>query len=159
MPEATLSGLGPSELVDHLTLANVYFLKFSAERVHSDGADSFEVHIEPFHQVADGRIDYLYIAKCAPVSQRGERVALIETAVIATFDVDPRVEVGKVPLETIEWCGENLALFAAYPYLREAIQAHATRLGLPNITMDLLKRGEPLPQGLVIGNLPEGSVQ
>lgn len=147
-------GIGPEDAMDHLTFANVYSFKFSAERERTEEPESFEVNVEPFHAIEDHRVDYLFVTRCEPKNAAGERVAIIEVSMVATFDVSAEADVRAWPIDTIEWLGGNVALYSAYPYIREAVQSHANRLGMPNITMDFLKRNEPLPEGLSVGSLP-----
>lgn len=145
---------GPERLMDSLTFANVYCTAFSGQRESGSSAARFQVQIEPSYLVEHDRIDYLFDATCYPVAEDDERVATIKLSLIATFDAVEEVDFEVFPAETIEWVGGNFALFATYPYIREGIQSLGARLGLPNLTLDMLKRNEPLPDGLSIGSLP-----
>lgn len=145
------SGLDRETLVDKLTLANVYCVGFEGELESSDSAESFTVSLEPSYRVLPGTFDYLFEATCEPRSKAGERVAIVRASIVASFDVAPAVDTSAVPSELVDWVGANIATYAAYPYVREALQGLAARLGIPNLTMDLVKRGEPLPEGLSIG--------
>lgn len=144
-------GLDREALVDKLTLANVYCVGFEGELESSDPAESFNVSLEPSYRVLPGTFDYLFEATCEPHSGAGDRVAVVRASIVASFDVDSSIVTADVPGNLVDWVGANIATYAAYPYIREALQGLATRLGIPNLTMDLLKRGEPLPDGLTIG--------
>jgi hypothetical protein len=152
MGEEVPTHLRANELLARLTLANVYSFKFSAERHMAGDPDQFAIDIEPLHALSEDRVDYLFEAKCFPRTDEGEDIATIEASIVCSFDFDDPEVAESADVEVIEWIGGNVALFAAYPYIRESIQAHATRLGMPNLTMDILKRGRELPDGVRIGS-------
>lgn len=152
MADAQGAEVTREQLVDGLTLANIYCTRIVAQLERSDAPDSFAVNLEPSYRVESDRIDYLFAATCEPRSTDGDRVAVIEVSIIVTFDLDEAIEGVRVPSALIEWVGANLAAFTAYPYIREALQGIATRIGISNMTMDLLKRDEPLPDGLSFGS-------
>jgi len=147
-----ISGDVPSQAADdlwaRLTLANVYTVRFEAERHLGDHADSFRVEISPSFIVQIDRVSYLYQANCQSLTERDEVVADISVGMVATFDADEGVDVTAYDRGDVEAFGSSVALFAVYPYLREAIQACGNRLAIPNVTLDLIKQGQPLPAGL-----------
>lgn len=140
------------DLVGQLTLANIYTLDFEGERLDQASADSFKVEIDPRYLVSSDRVDFLFKAECRMRSDSELDVGRVVASVVVTFDADKNYDLTKHDTDAVEWIGLNVALYAAYPYLRETVQSLCSRIGLTNITMDLLKRGEPLPDGLSIGN-------
>ncbi|WP_418063939.1 hypothetical protein [Pimelobacter simplex] len=146
--------LTQQSLVDRLTLANIYCVALTGELESGEEADVFTVNLEPSSRALPGRFDYLYQATCEAKTDSGERVASLGTSIIVTFDVDDEIETSSVSQELIDWVGANIARFAVYPYVRESLQGIAARLGIQSLTMDLLKRGEPLPEGLSFGSAP-----
>lgn len=144
---------GPSaeecqQITDALTLANIFSPQFSAIREMSTSADTFEIEIQPSYLVAESRVDFMFTSTCRALSDNDEQVGLINASVVAAFDVAESFDLTGCDGALIEWVGANLALFSAYPYIRETIQSLGGRIGLQNMTVDLLRRGEKLPAGL-----------
>ena len=152
-----MSGTATDEALNDLTqslrFANIYTLRFAGNRRLSDDAESFRVTVSPAFVRLPDRLDYLFEATCEPFNTDGDLVADLSLSIIATFDVLENADSGAWSVEAIHSFGGEVALYSVYPYLRQAVQDLGGRIGLPNMTMDLLKRGQPLPLGLALAGV------
>ncbi|MER6782627.1 hypothetical protein ACFY3Y_39135 [Streptomyces sp. NPDC000656] len=69
--------------------------------------------------------------------EEGTPVADVKIAVVARFSIAGNNAPG---LDVLSAFGNEVATMAAYPYLRQHTQDLASRIGLPNLTLGLLKR-------------------
>ena len=130
---------GQSDLLDvRLTRASIEMPNFPAQDVdlrfdltttprvqYDDGADSFAVSVAYDLTVTQDEAD------------GGERrIADISFTYAALFDTNPAEAFTD---ESLESFAETTGQFALYPYAREYIQDLTGRLGLPPLTLGLLK--------------------
>ncbi|MGN9912577.1 hypothetical protein ACTMTJ_34070 [Phytohabitans sp. LJ34] len=72
----------------------------------------------------------------------GEAIATFEVDVIVSFDLDqPPGDLDQL----IPAFSANVGFFVAFPFIREALQSMSVRVGLPPLTLGLLRRGSEAP--------------
>lgn len=123
-------------------LANVYLLEFRAARVGNvpEGSET-EVNMEinvATKASDDGddtesfRFDFRFRITAAE-----EEIARASAVYVTEFRVASPAPSEEYKMRFVE----DIAVMAAYPYAREFLQSSGQRLGLPGLTVGLLKRG------------------
>lgn len=132
-----------SDLMPHLSLELIYAIELSGVRSSPNEAVHQEMSLATKYHLGDQRLDFLFEAVVEAQDEEDVEVATFAVSTIATFSAE--IDVSDIPLDLLEECGKEIALYAAYPYIRETIQDLSRRLALPNLTIPLLKRGAPPP--------------
>ncbi|MGW6411053.1 hypothetical protein ACWF95_28225 [Streptomyces vinaceus] len=83
------------------------------------------------------QVDYRFTVTVSMTSGSGERVADVKVVIVARFSVSGDSEPG---LPVLNAFGNEIAIMAAYPYLRQHTQDLAGRIGFHNLTLGLLKK-------------------
>lgn len=148
---------GLRAVVDSVELINVYALKLDGSRTSGREPTQFEFIVHPQWQRNDEQLDYRFDVRCEPKDDEGDSVATIEYSVVCSYEVLDPAALEPVDRGDLTTFGANVALYVAYPYLREGVQSVANRLGMTNISMGMLRRGHDLPAGMSFGDLSEAS--
>lgn len=131
------------ELTERLQMELVYFLELNATRSSGEDMSSHSLTLETKYHRGETRLDYLFDARCVVHAADDSDIATISVSLVASYSFDGDAE--GLASELVEEFGSRVATFAAYPYLREAVQNLASRLLLPGLTLAMLKRGEQPP--------------
>ena len=97
-------------------------------------------------------MDYRFDATCRAASNEGARVAEVKVTVLATYGL---AEGSQVNQETLQQFGQDVAFLAVYPYIRETVQSLASRVGVHDLTLGLVRRGERVPKNVTVGTSPK----
>ena len=150
-----IEGVTLPELVKNLDLMNIYPLRLSGSRHSGEEVTEFEFVVHPLWKLDQGRADYRFDVRCEPRSASGEKVAVVEYSVLCVFEASDAAALAATSVEVLSEFGSSVAIYAAYPYLREGVQSVAARLGMPGVALGLLRRGQDLPSGMSFGELTD----
>ncbi|WP_158711357.1 hypothetical protein [Streptomyces sp. NRRL S-1824] len=133
------------DLVKRTELRTVVLNECHAVR-HSGGTPS-HVKVSLESNMASGRerVDYMFKAECALSAGDSDDippVADISVTIVVNFSVSEGREVSEAAFKTF---GEDVGILAAYPYLRQNIQDLSSRIGLPPLTLGLMRRDDSSP--------------
>ncbi len=131
------------ELSEYLLLVSIYAIELGGVRRSSEDAARQETSLSTKYHSGDQRLDFLFEAVVKALAETGDEVATFTVSTVATFSTN--LDTRDVPRNLLEDYGNEIALYAAYPYIRESVQDLSRRLGLPSLTIPLLKRGTPPP--------------
>lgn len=151
MTENEDSGL--RRIVESVDLLNVYPLSMSGSRTSGREATQFEFVLHPQWKRSEEQLDYRFDLRCEPKDADGEIVATINYSVVCAFEVLNPLALEETNADDLSSFGSSIAIYAAYPYLREGVQSIAARLGMSGISLGLLRRGHDLPSGMSFGDL------
>lgn len=150
-------GGGLQTIIDNVELLTIYALKLSGARTSGREVTQFEFVVHPQWQRNDEQLVYRFDVRCEPQDEVGEVVATIDYSVVCSYEVLGTEALDAVDTNDLSIFGAKVALYAAYPYLREGVQSIADRLGMTDISMGMLRRGHGLPAGMSFGDLSETS--
>ncbi|KAA1423395.1 hypothetical protein FE697_007225 [Mumia zhuanghuii] len=130
-------------IIEKVELDSVYLIEFSARRWSNADIDGYELKLDTRYRLEPEQIDYLFDALCVVKDEDGDDIAEIKASVVTAHSASEDAQY--FPIDSITGFGQEVALYAAYPYIRETVQAAASRLGLPSLTLKMLKRNGPPP--------------
>ncbi|GHB21517.1 hypothetical protein GCM10010306_012670 [Streptomyces umbrinus] len=125
------------DLIERCDLVSVLAQECHAVRHSSINPSNVNISLDSEMSPGVGRVDYRFTMKSELLADGGEAVAEIKVAVVARFSISEGEAVGEVVLSAF---GNEVATMAVYPYLRQHTYDLAGRIGLPNLTLGLLKR-------------------
>lgn len=131
------------DVAARLELELVYTIELSAQRVSSESMSTHSLSLETKYRQLENRLDYLFEIVCVAQSDLDAEVGRIGVSLVATYSFQG--DTATIPSALIDEFGARVALFAAFPYIREAVQDLATRISLPGLTLPMLKMGQPTP--------------
>jgi hypothetical protein len=129
-------------LIERITLRGIRLLRWAGDT--SPGRVDVVTQVEARFQPPRMRIEkdelslwFEHRVRCQ--DEGGEEVATIETGIVMDFAVTG----DEVPeLSVVSCFADSNGAFIAWPYIREAVQAMSTRLGLAPITLGILRRDD-----------------
>lgn len=120
-------------------LQSVEQLKLTAERVAQGPATNFDFSLETEVAILEEHVFYRYDGSADLKDADGNSVCPVSASIALAFAYE-----GDAPSEEIAGrYGLTTGMLLAHPYLREAIQTLAARLGFPQVALPLA----PIPQG------------
>ncbi|MCU1616979.1 MAG: hypothetical protein JWO98_4519 [Frankiales bacterium] len=120
-------------------LQSVEQLKLTAERIAQGPATNFDFSLETEVAILEDHVFYRYDGSADLKDADGNSVCPVFASVVLAFGYD-----GEAPSEDVAGrYGLTTGMILAHPYLREAIQTLAARLGFPQVALPLA----PIPQG------------
>lgn len=142
-----------SDLVNSLQLANVSTMSVKADRSSSLEVLGASVTSNAASMVTSTgisyKIDYRVLLRSTEVDSPESQVATLESSVVVDFfRPDESIVLNQADCDVFA----PMALIAGHPYLRQNLSFLANTLGLPSLTLGLLRLGNPNPESISIGN-------
>lgn len=134
------------DLVNRLSLTDVYFLKTSAERADSSQDVTDETaYSADFSLSVDFKDDGSALRVCAKVGIELE-IGNVETEVAVVYSCDDE-NLGEIPSAVVENFVNRVAFMAAFPYLRAEVSSLTGKvfgnpLHMPVLTQDDVKSSQ-----------------
>lgn len=137
------------EVVRTLDLLHVRTLKYSGELLapRPRKPATMEFSIVPAFRMRGRELDCKFEVAAPIKDGDGKALAALEVAIVATFSVPAETSLNK---ELIDQFIGKVALMVAMPFLREAVQSLTVRLGIPPLTVGLLKAGGLTPTSAAV---------
>lgn len=133
------------ELVGRTELKTIVLKECHAVRHSGETPSHVKVSLESNMAAGQDRVDYMFKANCTLSSDTTEdtpAVADISVSIVVNFAISEGPQASESVLSAF---GEEVGILAAYPYLRQNIQDLSSRIGLPALTLGLMRRGDSSP--------------
>ncbi|MEU9215105.1 hypothetical protein AB0D47_01010 [Streptomyces sp. NPDC048376] len=127
------------DLIERCDLVNVTTQECHAVRHSSSKPAIVNVSLGSEMSPSADRVDYRFTMNSEMVTREQETVAELKVVMIARFSISEGAAVGEAVLSAF---GNEVATMAVYPYVRQQTQDLAGRIGLPNLTLGLMKRDD-----------------
>lgn len=132
-------------LLDSCEISNVHVTEFSAKRFGVEASPpKINVTNEVSFFVSSVAFANRYVWEVELLDESGAVVAELSATVVVDYEVQDGFEPDE---EAAGMIAESTGFFAAYPYVRELLQANTSRLQLNPVVLGLLMKGDQKPRG------------
>ncbi|MFI9827905.1 hypothetical protein ACIHIX_09450 [Streptomyces sp. NPDC051913] len=125
-----------SDFVARVDLRGIVAQECHAVRHSGAAPERAAVSLGTAFSFRPGAVDYRFTLTCQAFEASNELVAELSVVLLTSFTFEGD-EAGEPVYEAF---GANVAVMTAYPYLRQHIHDLASRIGLVNFTLGLLKQ-------------------
>ncbi|MYT70023.1 MULTISPECIES: hypothetical protein [unclassified Streptomyces] len=127
------------DLIERCDLVQVNTQECHAVRHSSSNPVIVNVSLGSEMSPGDDRVDYRFTMTSEMVTGEQETVAELKVVMVARFSISEGAAAGEAVLSAF---GNEVATMVVYPYVRQQTQDLAGRIGLPNLTLGLMKRDD-----------------
>ncbi|MFY1696691.1 MULTISPECIES: hypothetical protein [unclassified Solwaraspora] len=145
------------EISSRVELGNIFFTRLSADLKQLRHVERMGIEVEVSYAIRSNKLLYRFKVKCelygnSSSAARGEvahpeadsvELARIELDLVSEYM--PEKDFQLPGSEVLEEFGDKIAVYVAYPYIREAVSSMTLRLGFPALTLGLLQDGQRVP--------------